>query len=209
MSALPLRAHLTRASRDVPCGPEGSLAADSQSQIRTSRLRESCHPGVGVRAGGAWSDDILQVWHEVEARVELYVIVRFQNYFVSLNAWRAVAQQRPTRLAAAGLREADSPAHMQLQADLIFWTPPGGPTSTIPEMRNARTRNFWSIIFLSSTAWPLALDKIRLPNSLLTEPRRTCCARSAAAARSSRATACVRRRKPIGNGDVSSEPPIL
>ena len=34
----------------------------------------------------------MQVRHEVEARVELDVIVRFQNYFVGLHAWRAIAQ---------------------------------------------------------------------------------------------------------------------
>jgi hypothetical protein len=55
---------------------------------------KSRYPCVGVRAGGAWSDDILQVRHDVEARIELDVIVRFQIYFVGLYAWSAVAQRQ-------------------------------------------------------------------------------------------------------------------
>ena len=86
---------------------------------------KSRHPCVGVRAGGARSDDILQVWHEVEARVELYVIVRFQNYFVSLDAWRAVAQrQTEIELQLLDLRQKRTYSSVcNFETDLIFATP--------------------------------------------------------------------------------------
>jgi hypothetical protein len=38
----------------------------------------------------------LQVCNDVVAGVELEVIVRFQNYFVGLHAWRAVAHGKPS-----------------------------------------------------------------------------------------------------------------
>ena len=67
----------------------------------------------------------MQVRHEIEARVEFYVIVRFQNYFVSFYAWRTVAQrQTESGLQLLDLRQKRTyPPICNFKADLIFWTP--------------------------------------------------------------------------------------
>ena len=73
--------------------PADDTVTTHNRRLEHRAYAKSRHPCVGVRAGGAWSDDILQVWHDVETWVEVYVIVRFQNCFVGLHAWRAVAQR--------------------------------------------------------------------------------------------------------------------
>src|ERR1700722_12793007 len=54
-----------------------------------SAYPKSRYPCVGICAGGTWPNYILEVRHDVEARIEPYVIVRLQNCFASLDAWRA------------------------------------------------------------------------------------------------------------------------
>jgi hypothetical protein len=105
--------------------PADDTATTHNRRLERRARAKSRHPCVGVRAGGAWSDDILQVWHEVEARIELYVIVRFQNYFVSLDAWGAVAQrQTEPGLQLLDLRQKRTYSPIcNFKADLIFWTP--------------------------------------------------------------------------------------
>jgi hypothetical protein len=58
-------------------------------RFKTQRLPEIPLPCVGICAGGTWPNYILEVRHDVEARIEPYVIVRLQNCFASLDAWRA------------------------------------------------------------------------------------------------------------------------
>jgi hypothetical protein len=67
----------------------------------------------------------LQVRHDVEARIELDVIVRFQNYFVDLNAGRAVAQrQTEPGLQLLDLRQKRTYSSVgNFKADLIFAMP--------------------------------------------------------------------------------------
>jgi hypothetical protein len=67
----------------------------------------------------------LQVRHDVEARIELDVIVRFQNYFGGLYAWRAVAQwHTEVKLQLLDLRQKRTYASVcNFETDLIFWTP--------------------------------------------------------------------------------------
>jgi len=87
---------------------------------------KSSHPRVGIPAGGAWSDDILQIWHEVEAGVEPDVIVPFQNYFAVFNARRVVAQrQAEFSLQLLDLRQnRTDPPVRNFKASLILSAPP-------------------------------------------------------------------------------------
>src|ERR1700722_9957162 len=107
-----------------------SAARDGFSDIGTVlKYRvdaESSHPCVGIPAGGAWSDDILQIRHEVEAGVELDVIVPFQNYFAILNARRAVAQRQAEfslQLLDLHQNRTDPPVR-NFKASLILRAPP-------------------------------------------------------------------------------------
>lgn len=70
----------------------GNGAGTHSDRLEHRADPKSRYPSVGKRARSAWSDNILQVWHHIEAGVELDVIVGFQNYFVGLHAWRGVAQ---------------------------------------------------------------------------------------------------------------------
>ena len=107
-----------------------SAARDGFSDIGTVlKYRadaKSSYPRIGIPAGGAWSYDILQIWHEVEARVEPDVIVPFQNYFAVLNARRVVAQwQAEFSLQLLDLRQnwTDPPVR-NFKASLILRAPP-------------------------------------------------------------------------------------
>ena len=122
--------------------PADDTATTHNRRLERRARAKSRHPCVGVRAGGAWSDDILQVWHEVEARIELYVIVRFQNYFVSLDAWGAVAQrQTESGLQLLDLRQKRTYSSVcNFKADLIFCDATGADRRPqAPRMQNART----------------------------------------------------------------------